>query len=155
MVNLSELVKDIRNREYNILEKWKMTSLGIHERFMITYCPKWSTESDLDTLLMNHDILKRIFRETRRQGIECEFTVEYGTTNRLHYHIIVMLRHKSAAWTFNNVVWPKLRENGYLKKSPYHDGLDDYLYKEAAATASRFQDVPIKFSTETLNNWQP
>lgn len=129
-----------------------MAKQGFHERFMLTWCPEYRDEEDEDKTLINALwVLKRSFHNIRRRGCEAEYTIEYGKSNRLHFHIVLMFRNANSLFTFNKCIWRKLAETGYVKKSSYHDYLAEYLEKEQAIVSLKVHHlIPTKFSLETL-----
>jgi len=136
----------------NIVTKWGLADKQIHERFMVTYCPSGMLDDVEDNYEYHFNELSIIFKMARKWKIEAEFTAEYGKTDRLHFHIVVMCGTKSALHSFNRVMWYKLSRTGFIHKSPYHDYLPDYLAKEEKDKQLPYI-LPRHFSIETLENY--
>lgn len=146
-------ILNAREREPSIIELWHRKHTKIYDRFMITWCPELCKKDKQRNLIANHLTLKEIFKDARKYGIEAEFTVEYGNTDRLHYHIIIMCRNKSSYYSFNRCIYYKLGKVGFLKKSPYHENLKAYLNKEKAVVGLLHPNTPTHFSIETLERF--
>lgn len=147
--NLRELMNEPLT-EHSVIDKWQMAINGIYDRFMITWCPMEKLDDIQENLYGHHLLLQSIFKKARTRGIEAEFTCEYGDTNRLHYHIVLMFRSKSALYTFNKTIYHKLRKAGFVKKSDYHGNLPEYLLKERTKVEIKHPSIPTCFSLETL-----
>lgn len=142
----------------NIIEQWKKAESGIYERFMITYCPVEQLEDEVLNYRKHFEELAYIFEKSMKKGIDAEFYSEYGKTNRLHFHIVIMCRTKSAYYSYYKTIFPKLKVKGFVHRSKYHEGLPEYLSKEQTnpGTTDWVEDevpLPRCFSTETLVNY--
>lgn len=149
-----DLIKNTRLTTPTVIEQMTTGAAGMHERFMVTWCPEVRLESYEDTYYHNLRELKKIFSDSRKWKIEGEFHVEYGATDRLHFHIIIICRTKSSSYSFNRCIWHKLKKLGFLKKSNYHSGLAEYLTKEKAFLEIEKPLIrPLTFSSEFLERY--